>query len=46
MNPTAQQKIDALLVIYLTALMQSPGLTEEEYHAAEQRKAEIAARLP
>jgi len=43
---SALQKIDALLVVYLAALMQSPGLTDKEYAAAEKRKNEIAATLP
>ena len=33
--PTPPQKVAALTIIYLKALMQSPGFSEEEYAAAE-----------
>lgn len=43
---TPKQKIAALLVIYLKALMQSPGLNEEEYAAAEERLNKLSKELP
>lgn len=42
---TPTQKIHSLTIIYLTALMQSPGLSEEEYKAAEALSATLAKKL-
>lgn len=43
---TPSQKIAALLVIYLKALMQSPGLSDKEYAAAEARLTQLSKELP
>jgi hypothetical protein len=43
---TPPQKIAALLIVYLKALMQSPGLSDEEYAAAEQHLTALSKELP
>lgn len=43
--PTPRQKLAGLLIVYLTALQQSPGLTEEEWQEAKQMKHELALDL-
>ena len=44
-NHSPKQKIAALLVVYLKALMQSPGLNEAEYLAAEEHIKQITSAL-
>ena len=45
-TPEASRKIVALLVVYLNALQQSPGLTETEWAAADEMKNRLAQELP
>lgn len=42
-NHAPKQKIASLLVLYLKALMQSPGLNEAEYLAAEEHLKKIGS---
>lgn len=44
-NYSPKQTIAALLVVYLKALMQSPGLSEAQYLAAEEHLKQIASAL-
>jgi hypothetical protein len=43
---TPAQKIASLLIVYLTGLMHSPGLSDEEYAAAEAKAAQLSNELP
>ena len=45
MIPTSAQKIASLLVVYLTALLQSPTLTDAERKNAKARLQKLAAEL-
>jgi hypothetical protein len=45
-TPQSRQKIAALLVIYLNALQNGPGLEDAEWAAAEEMKQRIAQELP
>jgi hypothetical protein len=45
-TPESRQKIAALLVIYLNALQNGPGLEDAEWAAAEEMKQRIASELP
>lgn len=44
-KPTAAERIASLVIVYLKALQDSPGLTEDEYTAAETLKNRIATEL-
>lgn len=45
-TPESRQHITALTIIYLTALQNGPGTSDENWAAAEELKQRLAAELP
>jgi hypothetical protein len=45
-TPDDRKKINALLIIYLSALQNGPGVDDGEWAAAEEMKERLATELP